>query len=382
MEISDIRSIEDLVNFFGESDADRNGLLGPSELDGSLPLLERYDLNNDVSFSPFEIMEAVNHLGNGRVNTIFSERTISAYRAMNSSGRTFDTIYLEHNAVIHGKWFMEGFAVDFHDNGQIRSGTLFVDQQVGDYFFEERTRIYFYDNENVRSGCLARDTLIGDIWFKAGMKRLIWQVNNTHFYQSGAVESGTIAEPLIVGGITLIRDTHIELKEDGRVSGATLRDERVIYGETFGPGTDIVFGEDGQISVTLREDVTIQSNLFHAGTEVTFDKDGKLLMAKLSQETMIRGILFRGSGLWNMLGLLPSIVEFYDSGAVRSGTLAESLTDEHGRTYRAGEDTLFHRNGKVQKGCLETDYTDEDGTLYESGTCIETNIYGEIIGVD
>lgn len=384
MDISEIRSIEDLINFYGEADADRNGRLEPAELDGTLSAVEDLDANDDGSFSPFEIMQAVNNMGNGRINLIFSAEIISAYRSLNDSGRTFDNVRLEHSAVLQGKWFMEGFTVDFHDNGQIRSGTLFVDQQIGDLFFEGNTRVSFYDNGNVRSGCLARDTRLGalNILFSAGRKRLIWQINNIHFYRSGAVESGTLAEPLVVGGITLIEGTHIDLEEDGRVSGAALKDERIIHSEAFGPGTDVEFGEDGQISMRLRESSSIRRVFFHVGTEVTFDREGKLLSARLSETTEIRGMMFQGSALWNMFGLFPSPVEFYDSGMVRSGTLAESITDEHGRTYRSGEEIVFHRNGRVQKGCLESDFTDESGQVYEAGTCIETDMYGEIIGAD
>ena len=61
MDITEIRSIEDLVNFYGEADADQNGLLSPSEIDEAYSLVEGYDLNNDGSFSPFEILMVILH---------------------------------------------------------------------------------------------------------------------------------------------------------------------------------------------------------------------------------------------------------------------------------------------------------------------------------
>lgn len=160
MQLSEVRNIADLINFYSEKDADFNGIRN-GEIEGVS------DINEDGRLSPWELMTAVNNL---RDPDVFTSDDISRYRSHNDSGKVFPTIHLDVDTVIQGIKWEGGTNLTFHGNGRFDTGVLAETTQIAVNLIcrgvenlyhvkmEEHTEYSQYDNGNPRGGTLAEDT--------------------------------------------------------------------------------------------------------------------------------------------------------------------------------------------------------------------------------
>lgn len=136
MEMSQISSVVDLINFYYENDENRDARLGRGEVSS----VAQHDMDGDNVLRPWELMEAVNRLKEAQ---IFSSDVIETTKSWNNAGFFLPPQNLEEDAVIGGVQCIATDAdidIDFYALGQIYSCFLAAD-----------TRAEFYSDGSIRA---------------------------------------------------------------------------------------------------------------------------------------------------------------------------------------------------------------------------------------
>ena len=380
MELSQIGSMVDLVNFFWERDRDKNGILGA----GEMPDISQYDESHNNELLPWELMEAVNL---ARSSQIFSEPEIDSMLVLNADGKTFPCVDIGENTIVQGmmfsSWQMEGADVCFNDNGQISSGTLAVNANIDGIIYRaghtgmqgtasweramRRPGITFHDNGQVHQGILVDNETIDDItysceWGTSQYYSIIFFENGEvqsgrllsnftpdnvtydatyragtwiGFHENGHVAWGTLNEDANIGGVRFREGTDIYFFENEKVQSGTLDQNKTIHGIALKAGMGVEFYESGHVSAIYVEDTTFSYKGIGYVDNVTFFENGQVKEGYLASDQIINGIKF-ASG---------TLVEFYENGRVAHGTLAEGFTTAEGARYEAGQRVEFDENG-------------------------------------
>lgn len=167
MEISQIRSTIDLINFYGERDTNKNGRIENNEFEN----IAQYDRNGDHMLLPWEVMEAVN---NNQNSVIFYSEHINQVRELNESGIPFQITIQNYEAdiTINEITYKAGTKIEFYYNGQVRVGTLAFDQIVQGINFGAGTRIESHGNGKIWVANIISDTFIYNETYEAGTRIL------------------------------------------------------------------------------------------------------------------------------------------------------------------------------------------------------------------
>jgi len=378
MEISNVTSMIDLINLYGEKDKDFDRELEVGEI--SEKVIKENDKTGDKALSPWEVMEAVNRT----YPTIFSPKEIDDAR---NSGHFFyrcygislkkdttilgvkfkgdpdedvDVIFhtddridgiLAEDSIIQGIEFKKGLIVLNDKNGKVLGGTLVRGTIINGIKCKEEEWIAFKENEQLALCTLAEDTVIKDVKFM-GEKKI-------YFYDEGQGYSGTLANTTINGikfedgtkanfyskgqlqEVELVKDTIINgvkwkgtvgFYKNGRVSGGILSEDTIINGIKYKGGTRIKFFNNGQVmSGTLAEDTVIQVQgkdiKFKGGEEIGFHENSIVKFGYLITDILLQGIKFKGGFLTKVYDQdFYAPIGFYQSGRVKCGLVCDATT--------------------------------------------------------
>ena len=166
-------------------------------------------------------------------------------------------------------------------------------------------------------GHLAEDTTIGGVVYKKGTSvrfdlegrlRSVWLVVPT--LVQGRVYTGQIPKPRPMSS------ERLGFSEDGRVVQGMLGASAVIYGITFPPETEVVFRDDGSLHYVVVDPITVKG-ITYVGY-LSFMDNGQVYRGWLARDTIINGVMLKKL----------TRVEFWPSGRLQSGTIAEYLCVE------------------------------------------------------
>lgn len=282
MELAQIGSMVDLINFFWERDANKDGKLESGEFQN----IDKYDKSGNHVLVPWEVMEAVNL---EKAAQIFSQKDIDSMLVRNADGKTFPCINLNENTIIQGMLFSScGKDPDScfaYIGGQPLDGSLGIREFIMLLGREiEYSDVCFNDNGQLLGGSLAVNTNIDGIIYKAGVLEGVklppigfgpTLYPGIRFYENGQVESGMLVSDVTVDGIQYSSDPqHIDIFHEypinffknGKVKSGRLSSDATVKDITYKAGTWIDFNENGGISVgTLSKDATIKGTSFEGG---------------------------------------------------------------------------------------------------------------------
>ena len=377
MELSQVGSMVDLINFFWERDADKDGRLEAGEFAG----IDQYDRSGNHALVPWEVMEAVN---SARAAQIFDPQAVNSMLVQNADGKTFPLLTLTENTMVEGlllgSW-VQGFESDvvFNDNGQLAGGSLAANTNIDGIVYRagpalwsglvEIVGIRFHDNGKIAAGMPVSDVTIDGITYESDPQ----YIDETHhymisFFRDGQVRNGRLVSDAAPAGVLYRGNTWLEYNEDGRVIYGTLRNETPIQGARY--IGEISYFDDGKVSSgTLAADKTIHGIRLGAGTTVEYFENGHVSNAAITQNTTFDGITYLGG----------EGVGFYENGQVSLGTLVHD--EQIGNFKFAGDtDIWFYENGHVSQGTLAEEIT-IDGIAYAAGQEVEFDENGSMFPI-
>ncbi len=335
IKISDVKSMNDLLNLYASYDNNDNRKLEVGEI--PLDTIRFYDRTGDNALSKWEVMTAVNQIQRA---VIFSDLQIREQRTVEENiERIFvsGSVYfwntvdvregdLKINATLQGLEWKQGTRLFFHPNGKIAGGQLSKNTVIQGIQWESGlgtwSRISLHENGRISFGIPAKDTMIQGMKLR-GATTNEGKHTGVFFYPEGIVKQGFLAEDTYVQGMTFRGDQEIRFHRNGKVEGGTLSMAgQSIMGIKFsGIAT---FYEDGMIhEALLHEDTVINGVKFKAPTgkepspglyyQMLFFPDGKVCKATLAEDTVLKGIKFKGG----------EEIAFHMNGNVLQGVLAE-----------------------------------------------------------
>jgi hypothetical protein len=101
-----------------------------------------------------------------------------------------------------------------NSGGQVTSGTLASNANIGGTDYPAQTKLVFYSNGKVKQARLGGDTTVNGIVYQAD--------TDVYFYESGSVESGVLAGYTKINKLTFQRDTRVFFHADGKFWKAIL----------------------------------------------------------------------------------------------------------------------------------------------------------------
>jgi len=275
MEISQVRSLINLVTLYQEKDLDRDGRLETDEVQGIASL----DRNGDQTVSPWEVMEAVNHSNPTRV---FSRQEINYLKQLNQGGKAFPPMQLQEGEQIEfgGRTYGAGSILEFDPP----SGRLIAVSVVEDFTPPGTEGITFSNarykyGENGMLTAIITNPLTESVTIDGktyGAGQIL------EFNPSGQLEYATnvLSADFTTRGISIKAGSALKLKPDGQlVSATSLPTSNVtVHGIKFKAGKKLVISNftAGSLTVdgTLAQDVTLKigdNNVkFKAGTRLTY----------------------------------------------------------------------------------------------------------------
>ena len=363
MEISQIDSTVDLINFYCEKDSNKNGMLEEGEVEG----VSQYDRDGDGFLKPWEMMEAVNLQ---RSAQIFQDSVIESFRhpsrqdihiAMRTTleenadvlGITFragtDLIFYlgsdetEIMATLGGRTtideirFQAGTSVTVGMDGTLREARLTGSAVVQETRFGDGTRLSFGGNGLLERAFLVNETKIKGVRYD--------EYNGVTFYENGQVQEGELdrEEDPLIDGVRYNGGTYIMFYENGQVRFGYPAGNVRAYGYRFTALTDdgVQFYEDGTLQFGgLVEDATLQEIELTKDTLLSFYPDGHIEVIYRAPDDVVtvHGATYSLAG--------SNCVSFYPNGQVRIGTLAADATFDD-QAVSAGQRVCFDEAGHV-----------------------------------
>jgi len=401
MEIAQIRSMVDVLNYYGERDRDMDGQIETGEEAPSI--VSANDTNGDNVLSSWEVLEAANR---SCPTPIFSPQQIDTARYWNAFSHI--SLNIERSTMIQNIQY-EAETLWFRGNMRLREGELSRDTLINGVRYMAGTRILL-ENGIVVSGTLAEETEIRGVQLSAGTyistngNRLIIEelTRNTRIHgilfpvgtRNIAINpDGRCAHAILPSSSSIIIDGisyagglyGIRFFGNGRLEIARLTQAAIIQEVSYPASSIIRYYENGRLaSVELSQDTTIQSINFRRGATVYFNNEGWIERAELgrfssdrgTQITQIQDIQFEGG----------EIVQFYSNGHIRSvnlswDTLIQGIVFASGarsQFYNSGRAVNFFQNGRVRSGVLAQDSVIQGNSLL-AGRSVEFNQSGTIL---
>jgi plastocyanin len=366
MEISEIRSAIDLINFYNETDTNRNGRIEASE--SSNIEIARYDRSEDRSLSPWEVMEAVNRSNPVRV---FLSAEIRSMQESNSQGITFQNITLESESTIQGISLPAGTEVAFNKNGRIDHCILSTAITIEGISLRAGTEVGFYEDGSISYDknpkpaptSIANLALAGrEQLFEAGPSPFLMtgsledfceRVRHSHtgegveFCMGGGSPVDMQRFLATAGGTPIAGSSEqrtpritINLRErrydHGQISEGILDEDTLIGGIKFKAGSRVTFNlENGRVSEGILAENTSftiqhQSVEVKAGTTVRFYNDGRLSEILLIENTPLtlqgREVKFKAGTSLKLTTIFDEDGEVMRGLESLEGELAENTT--------------------------------------------------------
>lgn len=119
-----------------------------------------------------------------------------------------------NRATVVGGVAYESDSVETNVAGQVLTGTLASNANVGGVDYTANTKLVYYSNGKVKQARLAADTTVNGVVYQAD--------TDVYFYDSGAVESGVLAGNTKINKLTFQRDTRVFFHTDGKFWKAIL----------------------------------------------------------------------------------------------------------------------------------------------------------------
>lgn len=342
MEILQIGSMVDLINFFCEKDSNRNGVLSEDEFEGA----SQYDRDGNGRLLPWEVMEAVNLQ---RSAQIFQEDVIESFRRPSSiAARTT----LEEDADVLGITFRAGtdliYDVD-SDEGKIRA-TLGGRTGIGHIRFQAGTSVIVGEDGVLREARLAGSATVQGTRFADG--------SSLDFGENGLLERALLGDKTRIDGATYDERYPVTFYENGQVKEGQLdeEDDPLIDRVRYNGGTQILFYENGQVRMGYPAgNVRAYGHKFTALTDdgVQFYEDGILQFGGLVEDATLQGIELTKD----------TLLSFYPDGHIEAIYRApDDVVTVRGATYKLadGDCVGLYPNGQVRSGTLAADATIDD----------------------
>lgn len=223
---------------------------------------------------------------------------------------------------------------------QVMGGILAEPVTIRGIKFAPQKHVSRYSSGKLQSGYLAEKTYINGYYFAAK--------SNVRFFENGFVQTGTLTGTTKIGDIKYKADSEIELNEQGKVVSGVLDEDTPITDYTrasiplyYAGGHRISF-QAGRVTAG-----TLAHRLFAWGiglprfTEVMFYPSGCLanIRNENTKESFEKyGVKYK----------FDSGVSFYESGRVRSGTVAENTVID-GKTISRGTVITLDEIGHLKK---------------------------------
>ena len=197
--------------------------------------------------------------------------------------------------------------LEFHENGNVRRGTLARHTKIQGVRFKGGTFIYFYDSGKVHAGTLLGDTILRNATYEAR--------STVEFYENGDLKRGVLAQPTTIFGVKYAAGP-VSFHKGGRIRSATLVRAKRFDNINYKGGSVIEFHANGKVeSGVLAAHTLILVPPGHTrfkGAEVSVSKSP--------------GAIFKGG----------TRVTFYPTGKLHSGTLLANSDLGGGVEFPAG----------------------------------------------
>lgn len=336
MQISQLNSMPDVINYFWERDDDHDGQIAAFR-DEDFPVT---DADGDSYVSPWEIMSYVNSQG---PIPVFDQATVASVRQINQDGRCFDPVFIENNTLIQGRMFSGQTTLYFHDNGAVSSGSLASNASVG-FAILKAGLATFHPNGNIESATLAfnhncpcgsadgiidiTDTAV----FAAG--------KTVFFYDDERIYSGTLVSDAEIDDVRFAGGAALTLYNNGKVKEGTLAQDLERQNMFIREGSRIGFGENGMINyLSSVEDIEIGSIEFQADRPIGFYANGRMYEGTLADMEVIDGHSF----------FAGTMLTFYENGNVRTAMLP-CMTEIGEHHFLENTKVWFREDGGLSSG--------------------------------
>lgn len=203
MKITDIKSLPDLINYYGAKDKDGDGKLTSKEI--SAYTISKYDISKDKTLSPWEVMTAVNRI---HARPVFKYKDILRLRKSKRSPFPL-LIKLKSATTIRGIKYKRG-SVLIGKFGNVLLGVLAAKTTIQGRSFPAKTKVFFYLNGKIKAAISPVNAV-----FKLPNQKITVKAGSiTEFYEeNGRIESATSVNAMkfIFGSKLLMLDPNTRL---------------------------------------------------------------------------------------------------------------------------------------------------------------------------